>query len=64
MSSNLNQEDFATLVKTLRENTDIFAWSMVDMPRVSPNILTHKLSVSLTNHLVKYKKQNFAHDQS
>ena len=60
----LNQENFTALVKALGENVDIFIWSMADMPRVSSDIITHKLSVSPTSHPVKQKIRNFAFDRS
>src|SRR4051812_7613496 len=33
------------LVKLLKDNLDIFAWSSADMPGISPTVATHKLSV-------------------
>ena len=64
MSSELNREDFTKLVKVLRENAAIFAWSAADMPGVSPDVITHKLNVNLTCRPVKQKRRNFAPDRS
>ena len=30
---------------TLKKNVDLFAWTTSDMSRVSPDVITHKLSV-------------------
>ena len=64
MSLELNQEELVELIKVLWENTDVFAWSIADMPGVSSNVITHKLNTNLTCHLVKQKKRNFPSDQS
>ena len=33
------------LIKFLKENLDIFAWSHEDMPSISPEVIQHKLNV-------------------
>ena len=62
VSSEFSREDFTELVKVLRENADIFAWSMAYMLGVSPDVITHKLNINLTYHPVKQKRKNFAPD--
>lgn len=37
--------DNTMVSQTLIENADLFAWTASDMSRVSPNIITHRLSV-------------------
>ncbi len=29
----------------LKKNMDMFAWTLTDMPRVSPDVITHRLSI-------------------
>ena len=33
------------LIRFLRENTDVFAWSHEDMPGIDPSVITHRLNV-------------------
>lgn len=33
------------LIKLLKDNTSVFAWSYVDMPGISPTIISHKLGI-------------------
>ena len=37
----LNPKDAAELAKALQQNVDIFAWSITDMPGISPEVITH-----------------------
>jgi hypothetical protein len=43
---NLSLYDRDELVTLLMEFQDIFAWSVYEAPRVSPNLACHSLSVS------------------
>ncbi|KAL8091671.1 hypothetical protein AgCh_034076 [Apium graveolens] len=47
------------LVKFLQENSDVFAWSVTDMPGIDPELITHKLNVDLNRKTVKQKKRSF-----
>ena len=64
INSRLNSKVADELMKTLQQNTDIFAWSAVDMLRISPNVITHRLNVSSSYHPIKQKKRYFALEQS
>ena len=64
ISSKLSNEEFAELEGALKQNADIFAWSANDMPRVSLEVITHKLNVDLTYHHVKQKRRNITSDRS
>jgi len=33
------------LVKTLRTNKDLFAWKVIDILGIDPNVISHKLSL-------------------
>ena len=33
------------LAQVMKENTDLFAWSVADMPGIDPTTITHKLNV-------------------
>ena len=48
------------LVMFLQENSDIFAWTAVDMPGIDPKLITHMLNVDPDRKTIKQKKRNFA----
>ena len=48
------------LVRFLRENTDVFAWSHEDTPGINPTVITHHLNVYLSSKPVHQKKRVFA----
>ncbi|RDX60860.1 hypothetical protein CR513_60963, partial [Mucuna pruriens] len=53
----LGQEGKDRLVKTLRRNVDVFAWSAKDMPSIDPNFMCHHLSISSDAKPVAQKKR-------
>lgn len=48
------------LVKFLKENQDIFAWSHEDMPRINIAIIQHRLNFDTTYKPVQKRKRIFA----
>ncbi|XP_021833952.1 uncharacterized protein LOC110773737 [Prunus avium] len=42
----LNTTLRAEFIQFLRQNSEVFAWSYNDMPGISPDIISHKLSIS------------------
>ncbi|XP_013721228.2 uncharacterized protein LOC106425051 [Brassica napus] len=48
------------LINFLRSNSDCFAWSHADMPRIDPEIIMHKLQVDPLHQPVKQKRRKFA----
>ena len=42
----LSPEMRTRLIKFLKENLNVFAWSHEDMPGISPKIIQHKLNVN------------------
>ena len=48
---------------TLKKNVDLFAWTPSDMPGVSPNIITHKLSVFKEAQPISQKKRDYGDEK-
>ena len=48
------------LIRFLRENIDMFAWSHEDMPGIDPSVITHRLNVHPSSKPVQLKKRVFA----
>lgn len=53
ISSALNKKEKIILVKCLMGNLNIFAWFAMDMPRVDPRVIVHRLNVLLETKPVK-----------
>ena len=64
VSSRLNPQDMNTLTTMLRQNTDVFAWSTADMPRIFPEVIVHRLNVSLNYRLVRQKRRQLTPERS
>jgi hypothetical protein len=45
VGSQLPQPLKENLVAFLKRNSDVFAWSHEDMPRIDPSVIVHKLNV-------------------
>ena len=45
LSTGLNSDERAIITPILTNNTDLFAWSAVDLPVVEPLVASHKLSI-------------------
>ena len=48
------------LVRFLRENIDVFAWSHKDMPGIDPSVITQHLNVYSSSNPMRQKKRVFA----
>ena len=48
------------LIRFLRENIDVFAWSYEDIPGIDPSVITHRLNVYPSSKPVRQKKRVFA----
>ena len=48
------------LIRFLRKNIDMFAWSHEDMPSIDPSVITHRLNVHPSFKPVRQKKRVFA----
>ena len=53
IGANLPPKIKESLVQFLKNNMDVFVWSHEDMPGINPSIISHKLNVNPTLHLVK-----------
>jgi hypothetical protein len=47
------------LVAFLRRNSDVFACSHEDMPRIDPSVIVHKLNVDPSHRPVKQRRRTF-----
>ncbi|RDX65672.1 Retrovirus-related Pol polyprotein from transposon 17.6, partial [Mucuna pruriens] len=57
IGTTLAHEDESHLVSFLRENWDVFAWSLTDMPKIDPNFLCHRLSISPNYRSVSQRRK-------
>ena len=48
------------LIRFLKENIDVFAWSHEDMLGIDPSVITHRLNVYPSSKLVWQKERVFA----
>ncbi|XP_062019159.1 uncharacterized protein LOC133735742 [Rosa rugosa] len=59
IGAHLNPEVEAELTQFLRDNAAVFAWSYADMPGISPEIITHKLTIKPSFYPIKQKRRAF-----
>lgn len=45
------------MIRCLRANADIFAWSAIDMPRVDPQVIVHRLNVLSESQTCEAKEE-------
>jgi len=57
IGTSLKPDDSKLLSQTLINDTDLFAWTIIDVPGVSPNIITHHLSVYKEARPITQKKK-------
>ena len=60
IGADLEEKIKKDLVRFLRENIDVFAWSHEDMPGIDPSVITHRLNVFPSSKPVWQKKRVFA----
>uniref|UniRef100_A0A2N9IF11 Integrase catalytic domain-containing protein n=1 Tax=Fagus sylvatica TaxID=28930 RepID=A0A2N9IF11_FAGSY len=53
-----------SIIRFLRENADIFAWSHADMPGISTKVVAHQLNVNPSFQPVKQKRRVFAPERN
>jgi len=51
------------LTPTLIAKIDLFAWSAVDLPRVDPQVVVHKLSIYKEARYVSQKKRKLGEER-
>ncbi|CAL9011062.1 unnamed protein product [Prunus brigantina] len=59
IGTSLSQELRSDLVAFLRLNSEVFAWSYNDMPGISPNIISHRLSINPAVRPVRQKRRAY-----
>ncbi|CAL9006222.1 unnamed protein product, partial [Prunus brigantina] len=59
VGSLLPEDKVEQLMKLLRENKDVFAWSHIGMPRMDPEIACHRLNVDPNHPLYQQKQRRF-----
>ncbi|KAL0401608.1 UNVERIFIED_CONTAM: Transposon Ty3-G Gag-Pol polyprotein [Sesamum latifolium] len=52
------------LIRFLKENQEVFAWTMTDLHGISPDVITHRLSIDPNAKPVKQKKRMFGVEKS
>ncbi|BFG25441.1 hypothetical protein CerSpe_117150 [Prunus speciosa] len=55
----LNATLRAEFIQFLRQNSEVFAWSYNDMPGISPDVISHKLSISPAFKPVGQKRRSY-----
>ena len=48
------------LIRFLKKNIDVFAWSHEDMPGIDPSVITHSLNIYPSSKPVRQKNRVFA----
>ncbi|KAL2250220.1 UNVERIFIED_CONTAM: Retrovirus-related Pol polyprotein from transposon [Sesamum indicum] len=59
----MNEKEMA-MISFLRENMDVFAWSLSDFTRINPEVIVHRLNVDPTMRPVQQKKRSFGGDKN
>ncbi|XP_050260119.1 uncharacterized protein LOC126705272 [Quercus robur] len=60
IGTTLSPEMRTRLIKFLKENLDVFAWSQEDMPGISPEVIQHRLNVDPSRKPVQQRRRTFA----
>ena len=62
LGNDLQPEQRQILTPTLISNTDLFAWSVVDLPGVNSQVAAHKLSIYKEARYVSQKKRKLGEE--
>ena len=60
VGTDLEEKIKKDLVRFLKKNIDVFAWSHEDMSSINPSVITHHLNVSPSFKPMRQKKRVFA----
>ena len=60
IGADLEEKIKKDLIRFLRENIDVFAWSHEDMPDIDLSVITHRLNIYPSSKPVRQKKRVFA----
>ena len=53
-----------SMIKFLKSNLDVFAWTHDDMPGIDPSTICHKLNINPSIRPIKQKRRVFAPDRN
>ena len=56
IGADLEGEIKKDLIRFLKENIDVFAWSHEDMPGIDPSVIIHRLNIYSSSKPVRQKK--------
>ncbi|XP_024172315.1 uncharacterized protein LOC112178393 [Rosa chinensis] len=59
IGAQLSPEIATEFTQFLQDNVVMFVWSYANMPGISPNIITHKLSIKSSFYPIKQKRRTF-----
>ncbi|CAL8132253.1 unnamed protein product [Prunus armeniaca] len=59
IGTSLSQELRSDLIAFLRLNSEVFAWSYNDMPGISPDVISHRLSINPVVRPVRQKRRAY-----
>uniref|UniRef100_A0A2N9GAF3 Reverse transcriptase n=1 Tax=Fagus sylvatica TaxID=28930 RepID=A0A2N9GAF3_FAGSY len=53
-----------SMIKFLKNNSDVFAWTYKDMPGIDPSVICHSLNIDPSIRPIKQKRRVFAPDRN
>ncbi|CAL2267229.1 unnamed protein product [Prunus armeniaca] len=59
IGTNLGPDLRKQFIDFLRQQAEVFAWSYDDMPDISPDVISHKLSISPAHKPVRQKRRSY-----
>ena len=63
VGTDLEEKIKKDLVRFLKKNIDVFAWSHEDMSGIDPSVITHRLNICPSFKLVRQKKRVFTSER-
>ncbi|XP_068486944.1 uncharacterized protein [Phaseolus vulgaris] len=63
MGTSLTSADNTMVSQTLIETADLFSWIASDIPEVSPDIITHRLSMNKETQFIAQKKRKMGEEK-
>lgn len=63
VGTNLSRDQEARLSQLLKDNLDLFAWTIKDVPRIDPSFLCHQLTISPDAKAVVQKKRKMGKEK-
>lgn len=64
VATNLGEDVRVNLISLLRDNANVFAFSIDEMPVIDPEFLVYRLNVNEEVSLVKQKKRHFSTEKN